>query len=132
MRNKIKSKCLAYQLSCSVKIINLFSLKVTLCHQVFFPYDMMPLMKNQWNWYKPVSVEKYLCLLDSSAELFETITKIKGAQIILQHEYHSFERKHTETDWRIYLLSSLLLSLLFLLGLLFEHLIWGFNDGVAS
>lgn len=79
---------------------------------------MMPLMKNQWNWHKPASVKEYLCLPDSSAELFETITEIKRTQIILQHEHHSFERKHIGTDWRIYLLSSLVFSLLVLLRLL--------------
>lgn len=73
------------------------------------------LMKNQWNWYKP-SVEEYLCLPNSSAELFETITKIKRAQIILQHEHHSFDRKHIGTDWKIYLLSSLLFTFLFCWG----------------
>lgn len=51
-------------------------------------------MKNQQNWYKPAPAEEHLSLPSSSVELFGTITKIKSAQIILQHKYHSFEKEH--------------------------------------
>jgi len=46
------------------------------------------------------------------------MTKIKSAQIILHHEYHSFESEHRGTGWRISIQSSVLFILLFLLGFL--------------
>lgn len=111
MRRKIKSKCLAHQLIWTVKITNLIPLRIILCNQVFFPWYVTPLMKNQWNWYKPGSAQERVSLLNRA------FWNYHQNKFTLQCEYHSFERDIRADRW-ISLLSSLFFGLLILLGLL--------------